>query len=123
MHRIPPICTSTPGNSLKLTFTSGATVFYIDEKAQMPQIQIACELTSPPPALSATAAQPVYQWTVTLQLHPAGVPFAAGRTTTHPPIKQTQSGATFTIPFAAVRGGTLTVTASAMIAGKLSMDQ
>ena len=40
-----------PGSQLKLTFSSGATVFYIDEKAQMPQIEVSCELTGAPPAI------------------------------------------------------------------------
>lgn len=105
--------TTATGPQLRLTLNPPNRVFQIESDASMPKIEAVCEV------LGVTApAGLIYEWDVTLVLNPAGVPFAMGRTTKHPPIHTQAANPRFVIPFTAVRGGTLTVRVTASINGQ-----
>jgi len=79
-----------------------------NDPVTMPQIQCQASVFGVAPDPTATTS---FIWTVSLQ-HTAstcrhGQP---QNNTSHPPISVTQTGGTFTVPFTAIRGGSLTIT-------------
>lgn len=100
-------------SSLTVSFVPSAKVFLIGADATMPTIRVSCA----GPGIGIEKGQ-TFQWAVTLTLNPAGVPFAAGRVTTHSPIQSTTQVPSLTIPFTQVRGGTLTVKVTTNVNGK-----
>lgn len=105
----------TPLPSIRLIAPAAGTRFAIDGNAAMPVIVARAEIVGLP---TRTAASLPLTWTVRLRFTASVCPHGPARNINHPDITRTGVGHTFRIPFALVRGGSLTITVAAVIDGR-----
>lgn len=108
--------TSTAEPRLTVSLAPADKMFFISKDATMPSIQAIASLAGiDPKNLPALT----YTWDVSVVMQPGKVPYSMGRSTSHPPIRQTTTTNTFSIPFTEIRGGNLTVSVSVSLEGKI----
>ena len=101
--------------NVTLSFDPPGPEFAISEQALMPKITVAAVFKSI--AIDAHA-HIQFNWTVKLRFAEPRCAHVNGKVTTHPDITQTTASNTFTIPFALVRGGALTLGVSVKVADR-----
>ena len=98
--------------ALTLSYDPAGPQFPISEDCVMPTIKVTVALQNLTPT-SQTPAQ--YQWKVTLKFGGQGCVHSLNRQISHPEINQATQTNVFTIPFAQVRGGELTISVSVRV--------
>ena len=98
--------------SLEIELDPVGPLYRIHQEDRMPQITARAKILNPPDELAGWDKRPyppglTYEWDISLVMHPAKIPHAHGRTTTHPQIRARTFGPEFAIPFTKIRGGDL----------------
>jgi hypothetical protein len=109
-----------PPAKLQLISPATGTTFPINATPAMPTIAAQARITGVTPDPTPVTS---FTWTVTLQLNAATCPHGPARTFSHPTITQTVVGGRFTIPFTQIRGGALTISVKATVAGRVLTTQ
>jgi hypothetical protein len=112
--------TPTPHPRLDLVAPAAGTHFAIDGNGNMPMIVAQARIVGVPTSVALTTPM---TWSVRLRFDAAHCPHGPSRQINHPDIVKTVAGGTFAIPFALVRGGQLTITVRATVAGRVLVAQ